>query len=81
MEDWFKRTPTGFVFAVEAKSIITLESKFSSKQTLIKRFYGPLEPLGEELACILFQLPRSMKKDTPFLKAAINKIDVDIATS
>jgi hypothetical protein len=40
---WFNRTLLGFVFAVEAKSVITLESDFSGTQTLIKRLYGSLE--------------------------------------
>ena len=62
-ENWWKRTPDGFLWAVKASRYITHIRRLKDIEEPLKRFLGPLELLREKLGPILFQLPPTLAFD------------------
>src|SRR5690349_1917085 len=61
LENWYDKSPPGFLFAVKAPRLITHYKKFRDCQQLLDDFYGTIGlGLREKLGPVLFQLPPDM---------------------
>ena len=57
-ENWYRKTPADFVFAVKAPRLITHFKQFNDTAKLMQEYYNTLmEGLKEKLGTVLFQLP------------------------
>jgi uncharacterized protein YecE (DUF72 family) len=66
---WRSQTPADFVFALKAARRITHERRLDGVGEEVARFFGAAAELGAALGPVLFQLPPSMKRDVPRLRA------------
>lgn len=57
LKEWHDTVPADFVFAVKASRYITHQKKLNDCGDSVTDFLERLEPLGERLGPILFQLP------------------------
>ena len=63
LKGWYNKTPKGFLFTLKANRLITHIKKLKGTERLLGSFYSLGDLLKDKLACILFQLPRSLTKD------------------
>lgn len=58
MQNWYKKAPEGFTYAVKVPKTITHIKKFEDCKDEVEQFYSVVnEGLADKLGCILFQLP------------------------
>jgi len=74
-ENWFKRTPAGFLWAVKASRYITHIKRLTEADEPLKRFYDLVRHLGTKLGPLLFQLPPSLKYDADLVKTFLEHLD------
>ena len=60
---WRESTPAGFVFACKASRFLTHSKRLKDTGLGLRRFFEPLESLGDRLGPILFQLPGNFRPD------------------
>lgn len=76
-QDWFNKSPDGFLFSVKAPKLITHVNKFIDCEVLLEDFYAKCnEGLQHKLACVLFQFPPSYHYDAEKLEYIISKLDL-----
>jgi uncharacterized protein YecE (DUF72 family) len=63
LKGWYNRTPRNFRFTLKANRLITHIKKLKGTEKLLTSFYALADLLEEKLACILFQMPPSLRKD------------------
>ncbi|MFB6258395.1 MAG: DUF72 domain-containing protein [Flavobacteriales bacterium] len=61
-ERWRADTPPGFRFALKGSRYVTHLKKLKEVSPYVKDFYKEIEPLGEKIGCVLWQLPGNFKK-------------------
>ena len=66
-ENWRKRTPDSFLWAVKANRFITHIKRLKDAEEPLERFHGSVEMLKEKLGPILIQLPPSLSFDEAVL--------------
>ena len=62
-ENWRKRTPDNFLWAVKANRYITHIKRIKDVEEPLERFFSSVESLKEKLGPILIQLPPSLSFD------------------
>ncbi len=67
LQGWLKKTPAHFRFALKANRQITHRKKLRNVKSEVRYFTLLADSLREKLACILFQLPPSIRKDLGLL--------------
>jgi len=67
-ENWNKRVPEDFVYAMKASRFITHLKKLEDVEQALENFFEVIQPLGSKLGPVLFQLPPSLKKDLSLLR-------------
>lgn len=67
VEGWRAAVPPGFSFAVKASRYITHRLRLRDSAGAVDRFLGALEPLGEALSVVLWQLPPTLPADVALL--------------
>ena len=75
LKNWYKRTPSHFSFTLKAPKIITHIKKLTGIKKIVRDFYTLADLLKEKLACILFQLPPSLKFNKDKLQHFLNTLD------
>lgn len=65
--NWSAQVPDGFRFAVKASQRITWTQKLVDCQDSLDYLFGALQPLGDKLGCVFYQLPKYVRKDTAVL--------------
>ena len=68
LQAWLERTPADFSFTLKANRQITHLKKLRGVGHDVNFFYHLADSLQPKLACILFQLPPSLKKDLGLLE-------------
>jgi uncharacterized protein YecE (DUF72 family) len=63
LKGWYDRTPKNFRFTLKANRLITHVKRLKGTKELLASFYSLADLLEEKLACILFQMPPSLRKD------------------
>ena len=66
---WRAQVPGSFVFALKAPQLITHWQRLAGVEESVAAFYRAAAELGPTLGPVLFQLPPSLRKDLPLLRA------------
>jgi uncharacterized protein YecE (DUF72 family) len=76
VERWLAQTPDRFAFAVKASRYLTHIKRLSGMHPGIERFYERIAPLqaAGRLACVLWQLPESFRRDDERLADALAQL-------
>jgi uncharacterized protein YecE (DUF72 family) len=61
VNNWSKRTPDNFKFAVKFPKVITHDKRLKDVEKDIERFYDVMEPLYDKILVFLMQLPPSLQ--------------------
>ena len=61
VNNWDKRTPDNFRFAVKFPKVITHDKRLKDVKKEIERFYDVMEPLYDKILVFLIQLPPSLQ--------------------
>ena len=61
VNNWNKRTPDNFKFAVKFPKVITHDKRLKDVAKDIERFYDVMEPLYDKILVFLIQLPPSLE--------------------
>jgi len=76
MQNWYDKSPEGFIYAVKAPKTITHLKRFKNCEEEISTFYQVCkEGLRDKLGAVLFQLPPSFHYSEENLKLIINSLD------
>lgn len=59
-QNWYKRTPKGFIWSLKASKFITHTRRLKDVQEPLNKFYSAVSKLKEKCGPILFQLPPSL---------------------
>lgn len=70
-QDWARRTPSDFLFAVKASRFLTHIRRLREPKEPAKRFIESARGLGRKLGPILIQLPPNMPADAGLLKETL----------
>jgi len=65
---WREQTPADFALAVKGHRFVTHVRRLKDAEEALRRAKTGLEPLGDKLAAVLWQLPPSLKKDVGLLR-------------
>ena len=68
LDGWAKKTPPGFLFAIKGWRLITHMKRLKDAGEDAEGFLERLEPLGDKLGPVLFQLPPNFDYDRERLK-------------
>lgn len=68
-EDWRRRTPDGFRFAVKGSRLITHYHRLHDVREAVHTFFRAASGLGNKLEVVLWQLPPKMRADAARLNA------------
>jgi uncharacterized protein YecE (DUF72 family) len=66
---WRAQVGAGFTFAVKAPQLITHRLRLRRAEAPLARFLAATAELGDALGPLLFQLPPTLEKDLPLLRA------------
>jgi uncharacterized protein YecE (DUF72 family) len=79
LQNWYKKSPDGFLFAVKAPKLITHIKKFIECEREIAEFYVACrEGLNDKLGCVLFQTPPSFHYSRERLDRIISNLNPNI---
>jgi uncharacterized protein YecE (DUF72 family) len=73
-EQWQRRTPDGFLFAVKASRFLTHMKKLREPEQPLSRFFGEARGLGPRLGPVLYQLPPRWPLDVGRLRAFVEAL-------
>ena len=65
---WRSQVPASFRFAVKASQRLTWTQKLKDCGELLGVLFAAIEPLGESLGCVFYQVPKLVRKDTGLLR-------------
>ncbi len=65
---WRAQVPPSFRFAVKASQRLTWTQKLKDCGELLSVLFTAIEPLGESLGCVFYQVPKWVRKDTGLLR-------------
>jgi len=68
VEKWATQVPPHFRFAVKASQRLTWTQKLKDCGELLGVLFTVIEPLGESLGCVFYQVPKWVHKDTGLLR-------------
>lgn len=76
LQNWYKKSPDTFRFAIKAPRAITHYKQFSGTTDMLSDFYTTVRSgLREKLGCVLFQMPPKFSYTEERLQKIINNID------
>lgn len=77
LQNWYKRSPEDFRFAVKVPRLITHYKKFVDTGQLLADFYTTVgKGLQDKLKCVLFQLPPRIAYSEQLLEQILNAVDM-----
>jgi uncharacterized protein YecE (DUF72 family) len=65
---WASQVPESFRFAIKATQKLTWTHKLKDCGELLGVLFQALEPLGDRLGCVFYQVPKWVRKDTAVLR-------------
>jgi uncharacterized protein YecE (DUF72 family) len=74
---WYRRTPKDFKFVIKGSRFITHIKRLKDCKDPLNIFFENASPLREKLACVLWQLPPSLKFDQSRLEEFIHFLKRD----
>jgi uncharacterized protein YecE (DUF72 family) len=74
---WASTVPAHFRFVIKASKRITHDAKLRDVDENIAYLYRQLDALGDKLGCVLFQCPKSLRKDPELLRSFLAALPSD----
>ncbi len=74
LESWLAQVPENFIFAFKAPGLITHRKRLRNVNEETAAFTTKISALGHNLGPVLFQLPPSLPRDLPLLRAFLAAI-------
>jgi len=74
IQNWHRRAPDNFLYAVKANRYITHIKKLKDTADELQRFFDAIDLLKENLGPILYQLPPSLHKDLELLQSFLRML-------
>jgi len=74
VREWRDQVPEDFRFAVKASRYLTHLKKLKDPEEPLERLFGVLEPFGNKLGPVLFQLPPKWKANPERLEALLEQL-------
>ena len=74
-QNWYKRTPSNFLWSLKANRTITHIKKLKDVQEPLDKFYQLISCLKEKLGVVLFQLPPSLVFEEELLRDFCTLLD------
>lgn len=71
---WRTQVPDGFRFAVKAPRRITYSNKLVGTAEVLAHLDATLQELGPTLGCVLFQVPKYVRKDVALLEVFLDDV-------
>jgi uncharacterized protein YecE (DUF72 family) len=81
LESWGEQVPGGFVFALKAPQIITHLKRLRNVSEETKYLFRTVSVLDRKLGPVLFQFPKSFRKDRPALEDFLTLTPRDMASA
>ena len=78
-ESWAAAVPDDFRFVVKGSRYLTHMRRLRDVDAGVQRFFAPLEPLGDKLAAVLWQLPPNDRVDVARLDAFLAALPSHVA--
>jgi uncharacterized protein YecE (DUF72 family) len=75
---WRSQVPEHFRFAVKASRRITHNQKLAGTGELVSFLHRTLQELGPTLGCVLFQVPKWVRKDLALLGTFLDEVPRDL---
>jgi uncharacterized protein YecE (DUF72 family) len=77
-EAWREQAPPGFCYAVKANRFITQAKKLKDCEEPLTRMMASVEPLGDRLGPMLYQLPPRFKVNLERLESFLQLLPADV---
>lgn len=74
VSSWHDDAPEGFTFAVKASRLVTHFHRLANAEEAIQNLWDRIEPLGNHLGPMLFQLPPNFPADPARLQAFLESL-------
>jgi uncharacterized protein YecE (DUF72 family) len=74
---WAATVPANFRFVIKASKRITHDAKLRDVDDNISYLYRQLDALGDKLGCVLFQCPKSLRKDAELARGFLAALPAD----
>ncbi|MBD3165059.1 DUF72 domain-containing protein [bacterium] len=74
---WAERTPDEFRFSVKATRYITHDSRLMPQPSRVENFFKAIEPLGDKLGPVMFELPSDLEPDEELLDRFLKQLPSD----
>jgi uncharacterized protein YecE (DUF72 family) len=74
VKNWYKRTPTNFLFSLKVSRTITHYKKLKDVKESLEIFFKSIIYLKRKIGILLHQLPPSLKKDEELLKKYLRSL-------
>ena len=78
VEDWGRRVPPDFTFAVKASRYLTHVRRLREPREPVRRLMAALEPLRDRLGPVLLQLPPNMRRDLDALDGVLRSFGAGV---
>jgi uncharacterized protein YecE (DUF72 family) len=78
VQDWRRRTPEGFVFAVKASRYVTHMKKLKDPEASLANLLPRIRELGDKLGPVLFQLPPKWRFNAERLESFLQALPGDL---
>ncbi|MCB9879668.1 MAG: DUF72 domain-containing protein [Planctomycetes bacterium] len=78
---WAGEVPDGFRFAIKATKRLTWSMKLVDCEEVLGHLFRVLEPLGEKLGCVFYQLPKYLRCDVGLLRTFLSQQKPGIRTA
>jgi uncharacterized protein YecE (DUF72 family) len=76
VKTWRRQARPGFVYSIKVNGSITHEKRFIRTRKLVGEFCEPIaKELAEQMGCLLFQCPPSLKYDADLLRRILDQLD------
>lgn len=70
---WSEQVPETFRFAIKASRRMTWSQKLVDCEDLLEYLFQSLQPLGDKLGCVFYQLPKYVRCDVDVLRTFIQE--------
>lgn len=81
VQTWGDQVPDAFRFAIKATRRMTWSNKLVDCEGLLEYLFRQLQPLGEKLGCVFYQLPKYVRCDLEVLRTFVEQQPEGVKTA
>lgn len=78
---WSEQVPDTFRFAIKASRRMTWSNKLVDCEELLEYLFQSLQPLGDKLGCVFYQLPKYVRCDVDVLRTFVEQQPEGVKTA